>query len=69
MESEIPANDWNPESRIQVVNSGIHGVKSKIHRMESSIQRCLGLPYLRQFVKLIVPLLLIFEPCLGSSSV
>lgn len=66
---------WDLEScqwlkfRIPVMNSGIRGVKSKIHSMESSIQKCLGLPYLGRFVKLIVPLLLIFEPCSGSSSV
>ena len=44
-----PTNDWNPESRIQVLqkNSGIQCLESGIHGEESRIQDCPGFPYMR----------------------
>ena len=44
-----PTDDWNPESRIQVLqkNSGIQCLESGIHGEESRIQDCPGFPYMR----------------------
>ena len=42
--SRNPTNDWNPESRIQVPlkKTGIQYLQSGIHGVESRIQECLG---------------------------
>ena len=43
-----PTNDWNPESKISMTNSGIQYLESEIHCVESRIQNCLGFSYMEQ---------------------
>ena len=49
---QTPTNDWNPESKIHWKRSGIQGLESGNHRVESRIQVRLGFPYMgRQSVQ------------------
>ena len=41
-----PGNDWNPESKFHWQESGIQSLESGICSLESTIQDCLGFPYL-----------------------
>ena len=45
-----PTNDWNPESKVLLKNTGIQYLESGIHSMESRIQECLGFPYMGRFL-------------------
>ena len=41
-----PTKDWNPESKFHWQESGIQSLESGICSLESTIQDCLGFPYL-----------------------
>ena len=41
-----PTNDWNPESQFHWQEYGIQYLESGIRSLESTIQDCLGFPYL-----------------------
>ena len=47
-----PTKDWNPESKFHLKkkNTGIKCLESGIHGVESRIQDCLGLPYMVRYL-------------------
>ena len=48
-----PSNDWNPDCKVQLKKkSGIQYLESGIHGVESRIYDCLGFPYMGRTDKL-----------------